>query len=612
VSALPPALRPWASQLSLFREDLALHLGAYVARLSAVLGALRSRGESEGGEPQGYDGLTRRGSHDRLLVSEWLWALEFPDEFVRRAAFGELSFLKPVFRQPQGARRTVALLDAGPDQLGAPRIAHLALLIVLSRRAEAAGAAFCWGVLQSDPEKGAFSAVTPHTVGAWLAARDPTPPTDARLAAWRDALSLDAAPEDAWLVGDSRLSRLPAASGLSRVDVAEVLAPGARQLTVEVRPSSRVARSVVLDLPPPDTCVRLLRDPLQQARATRSVAVSPVGTPPLRAFCFSADGHRLLLHREDGSVAAMALPRSGHGSVPKNRQVTPAPGAGVLGVGWRRNGGMLVLTEAPTGRYVLHGELRSSQIREKLHHTFNLEDKDVRPTTAPGGLPPGRLLPFNDGSGNERLLLAGMNMSLFLVEKLPQGDIVISRVARGITAAAQVNRRVVFVSNSTFAQEGQSASGTCLGIVGRDKVDYLPLGTEGDAAYFGFSDAAAHPEAGLLAVRLEPDLWRLFLAGGTVDVPIPSGLRVRVVGTGTWHEAPGEPGMLALDEDRRTFWLIGAKGHYKVAVASEDVLYAEASHAVPVLGWLLKGGGLVLCDLKQGGILYQALPGAGG
>ncbi|MFP2913460.1 hypothetical protein ACLESD_52400, partial [Pyxidicoccus sp. 3LFB2] len=190
MSTLPPALRPWASQLSVFQEDLALHLGPYVARLSAALGAMRPRGEAEGGEPQGYDGLSRRGTYDRLLVSEWLWALESPDELVRRAAFGELSFLKPAFRQPQGARRTVALLDAGPDQLGAPRIAHLALLIVLSRRAEAAGAAFSWGVLQANPARGVFSLVTPATVGTWLAARDLTPPTSAQLAAWRDALSI--------------------------------------------------------------------------------------------------------------------------------------------------------------------------------------------------------------------------------------------------------------------------------------------------------------------------------------------------------------------------------------------------------------------------------------
>ena len=126
MSNLPPALRPWALQLSIFPEDLALSLGPYVARLAAAIGSLRPRGETEGGEPQGYDGLTRRGPYERLLLTEWLYALESPDEFIRRAAFGEHAFLKPAFKQPQGSRRTVALLDAGPDQLGSPRIAHLA------------------------------------------------------------------------------------------------------------------------------------------------------------------------------------------------------------------------------------------------------------------------------------------------------------------------------------------------------------------------------------------------------------------------------------------------------------------------------------------------------
>src|SRR5687768_17876785 len=38
--------------------------------------------------------------------------------------------------------------DAGPNQLGSPRIAQIAALIVLSRRAEAAGVRFAWGILQ--------------------------------------------------------------------------------------------------------------------------------------------------------------------------------------------------------------------------------------------------------------------------------------------------------------------------------------------------------------------------------------------------------------------------------------------------------------------------------
>ena len=185
MSALPEALRPWAASLSLFPTDLALSVGAHVARLSAALGPLRALSTEEGGEPQGYDGLSRRGSPERLLMSEWLMALEAPDEFIRRAAFGEQAFLRPAFRQPRGGRRTVVLLDAGPEQLGAPRIAHLALLVVLARRAESAGAGFVWGSLQAPPSPVPFSRVDAASVETWLKSRTHAPASAAQLAAWR-------------------------------------------------------------------------------------------------------------------------------------------------------------------------------------------------------------------------------------------------------------------------------------------------------------------------------------------------------------------------------------------------------------------------------------------
>lgn len=612
MSPLPPALRPWASRLSLFPDDLALHLGPYVARLSAALGSLRPRGEADGGEPQGYDGLTRRGTFDRLLVSEWLWALESPDELVRRAAFGELSFLKPAFRQPRGARRTVALLDAGPDQLGAPRIAHLALLIVLSRRAEAAGAAFCWGVLQADPGQGAFSEVTPGTLGTWLAARELEPVTQARLAAWRSALALDAAPEDAWLVGDARLARLPGASGLSRVEVAEVLATGERRLAVRVRPASRPERAVVLGLPPPDACVRLLRDPFQQRRAAPAVLLSQPPQPRLRAFFFSADGRRLMLHREDGGVGAMALPHSARATVPKARRVTPGAGQVLLGMGWRHHGGLIVLTRrSDTGDYVLHGKLRGGGgVGRRDARAFRGVDTGVHPTPPPEGLP-GRLLSCMDAAGQERLLLAGLDESLFLVEEEPRTRrVLVSRAVTGVTAAAEVDRQVVFVTRSRPQESGVPSTGAWLGLVGQDSLRHLPLDVVGDQAFFGYGPVRGYAQAGLLAARDRPGQWSLFSQTESTSVTLPEALRV--VGAGTCREAPGEAGLLALDEDRRTLWLFSPQGRYKVMVAWEDVVYAEASHAVPVLGWLLKGGGLVLSDLREGGILYHALPGAGG
>ena len=607
MSALPPALRPWATQLSLFPEDLALHLGPYVARLSAALGSLRPRGEAEGGEPQGYDGLTRRGTYDRLLVSEWLWALESPDELVRRAAFGELSFLKPAFRQPQGARRTVALLDVGPDQLGAPRIAHLALLIVLSRRAEAAGAAFSWAMLQADPSRGAFSEVTAGTLGTWLAERDLTPPTDERLAAWRDALSLDAGPEDAWLVGSPRLSRLPKASGLSRVEVAEVLAPGARQLTVEVRPASRAARSVVLDLPPPDTSVRLLRNPLQQPRPAPPGVHPASRVAPLRTFSFSADGKRLMLFWEDGSVGAMAIPHSVRATVPRPRRVTPPAGQVLLGAGWRHNGGLIALTRRGD-EYVLHGKLRGSWHDNPGKEAF-LFDKNPVHVSPPANGVPGRLLSCEDSNGNERLLLAGLDDKLYLIdEDRAARRIDIFLLEQRITAVAEVNRKVVFVTGKPAVPGIQEPEGW-LSVVEKDHVRDLRLGAEASDAYFGFMNGAGHPDAGLFAVRHEPGSWRLFRSDTAEAVDFSTDMSV--FGVGTCREAPGGPGLLVLEEDRRTFSLISPTVRYPFTSAwGTGVAHVEASHALPVFGWMMRSGVLVLHDLRDGSILYQALPGA--
>ena len=49
---------------------------------------------------------------------------------------------------PGSASEVVALLDVGPDQLGAPRIAHLASLVVLAARAEREKGTLIWGFLQ--------------------------------------------------------------------------------------------------------------------------------------------------------------------------------------------------------------------------------------------------------------------------------------------------------------------------------------------------------------------------------------------------------------------------------------------------------------------------------
>ncbi|RQP22489.1 hypothetical protein [Piscinibacter terrae] len=145
---LPDALESWRPWLSWFDADLAAQVGELLLRMHPWLGRFRGRRPGDAAEPDGVDDLRRRGSYERLLSSEWLLASELPDEFLRRAAGGEHLFLAPRPRAHQADSLIVALFDCGPMQLGAPRLAHLALWILLSRRAVEAGGVMRWGSLQ--------------------------------------------------------------------------------------------------------------------------------------------------------------------------------------------------------------------------------------------------------------------------------------------------------------------------------------------------------------------------------------------------------------------------------------------------------------------------------
>src|SRR6185369_7320828 len=94
-----------------------------------------------------------------------------------RAATGEHAFHEIVRRSPAVSRSSVVLFDGEPDQLGAPRIAHVAALIVLAERAAAARARFAWGLLH-EPEGLLLEGVTREGVGRLLAGRSPFTITD--------------------------------------------------------------------------------------------------------------------------------------------------------------------------------------------------------------------------------------------------------------------------------------------------------------------------------------------------------------------------------------------------------------------------------------------------
>ena len=204
---LPRPLTPWLAYLELFPRDLALALGPLIQRLNSLIGAFPVESHSEKGIPDGFEGIARRGTYERLLLSEWLLAEEIPEEFLRRAAVGEHAFLQLAHREPASIKTSVVLFDSGPNQWGTPRIAQLAALIVLARRASASGANFLWGVLQN-PEKPLFSEVTASRISELFKTHSARDPIDTDLFAWREQLNAQQS-DDFWIVGGQSLGQAP-------------------------------------------------------------------------------------------------------------------------------------------------------------------------------------------------------------------------------------------------------------------------------------------------------------------------------------------------------------------------------------------------------------------
>lgn len=197
---LPEALKPWHPWLEWFGLELATELGALIQRMQPLLG--RFQGETRGGqpEPDGLDDLRRRGRYERLLSTEWLLADELPDEFLRRAASSEHLFLAPRPRSREAEKGIVAIFDAGPLQLGAPRLGQLALWILLARRATQTGGALRWGVLQSPGTL--HEADDVRQLKALMKSRNFEVGDAGQGEAWQEALAgLPHPPGESWLIG---------------------------------------------------------------------------------------------------------------------------------------------------------------------------------------------------------------------------------------------------------------------------------------------------------------------------------------------------------------------------------------------------------------------------
>lgn len=290
MSTLHPALRPWEPHLLGLAPAAETTLSAWLPRLAALLGTARRRSGPEHGDPDGYDGFVNRGPLDRLSIEDHAQRELEELEFLRRYASGELRYHRLARRVPAAARRSLVLFDTGPEQLGAARLVHLALLVALARRAQQEGGVLSWSAL---PTGGQVNTVSlPDDLVKLAGARSwTTGPWSVE--GWQARI---AAIDDLFVVGGDAAAAL--ATGL-RGELLRVTEVG-EELIVQ-----RGARRVALPLPDRGLAASALNAPLGgRAPSDKSRKIARFQTVP-RTLLFSPSGGHLFVELVSGAVAAV-------------------------------------------------------------------------------------------------------------------------------------------------------------------------------------------------------------------------------------------------------------------------------------------------------------------
>lgn len=595
---LPPSLAKWAGYLNIFPDEVSLALLPIMQRVSMLLGASHPRPNEKEGEPDGFDGLNRRGTYERLLLSEWMLADELEDEFMRRAVMGEHLFLNRAHSSPVGTRASLALFDAGPSQLGSPRIAHIAALIVLANRAGSAASSFYWGVLQQ-PEKPAYREVNAGTIKTFLEARSQYEVSDKDVAGWEQQLAKWSGFDDVWLIGGKRLSRIQTEKRSSRLYVEDILEPGIRQLALSGNSASGSSLEVVLELPDNKISTRILRDPF--AAAVPQIEKTTSGNYTGAGLLFDMSGMKLFTRTAKWSVSAFNVPnspRAGTGP-PKSYHTRAWRSVGAVG----RVGRAIALISAD-GRFV-HLEY-CRQGRTKLppgNYTSQNSDVFFAPTADDGPLMPCFSLPWGeiaalDGAGSLFRFSQEATES-FLVRPLAG---TVHLVATNVLAVNVLNSRLVYVGREWPDNEFRIVS------IGNEISRNTPIEGTARSAFFGPPSLLAHPEFGLLALEQTETQWVVISGRAQKTLVKPDG--AKVVGVLVDERFSKEPGLMALEDDSQTVTLNGQNSRHEIFRAHAPVAHIAVCQHAPYIAYATVNGEVVIYSVRHQADLCRYLPGA--
>ncbi len=582
---LPAALTPWSKHLQIFPEEISLILGGYVQRISPFIAPINSAFADETGEPNGYDGVARSGIYERLLLSELALADDFSEEFIRRAVMGEHLFLNLAKISPNAKRVSIALFDAGAMQIGAPRIAHLAAFIVLARRAEAANSMFLWGVLQ-DAKQLVISDDTESSIKILLESRTANDVSSEDISGWREKLSDIEKTADVWLVGSENLAKFEDAKEFSHLYVGESLELEKRELLLKLKSGSGAERQTVLELPPPNICTRLLRNPFETPKTIEFNSAKLSGN--VTNFFFDNTGSKLFARLDSFEVLCFPVQ-----NVQSTAKIHPAAyqfdsSINYLAAGRLRKAIAFVF-KTPDGMITLQYRKSGFNLPAGL---YRVQDAEISFPENENGL----LQIYNVRPRKfhyEEAAILDANCRLFLLNRTAENDAenivgTVRPLAENVLAVAQTDDKFIYIG----CEDGNDYH---LIVSISDKIERHSLaGKRLKRAFFG------RGEMGKKVIGYETESENWMILDDELDERIMPRPKGEVVGVFQDSRLAPKSGFFELMEDRRTLEFSWQYGRRKtILTAEEEIVKVEFSPRSPILAYQTKSGELVIYSLTH-------------
>lgn len=588
---LPPPLAHWSGYLKIFPPEVSLALDPIVQRVSMLIGSPQPLLHEITGEPDGFDGLNRRGTYERLLLSEWMLADELEDEFMRRAVMGEHLFLNRAHSSPVGTRASLALFDAGPSQLGSPRLAHIAALVVLANRADSAGSSFSWGVLQQ-PETPVYREVNAGNIKSLLEARSHYEVSDTQVTAWEKQLSSWSGFDDVWLIGGKRLSGVKMAERSSRLYVEDVLEPERHELKLSSNNASGQLLEVTLELPKNEISTRILRDPFEAAVPTIQKTASSTYTGS--ALLFDMTGTKLFTRTAPWGITAFDVansPRAGYGQPKRYHTRT---WRSVCAVG--RMGRAIALI-SPEDRFVHLEYCRQGKPNLPPGNYTGYNSETFFASVADDGpLMPCFALPWDgeaaalDGAGSLFRFSRLKGEPKSIGSKRLSGTVQL--IATNVLAVNMLGSQLVYVGNEWPDNEFRVVS------IGTNISRKTPLEEKALRAFIGPPSRLSHPEFGVIALEQTEFEWLVMSEKDQKVLVKPSG--AKVVGVLADEHAHVEPGLLALEDDNQTVTLNGRNWRTQILRAHARIEHITLCQRWPMIAYSTVDGEIIIYSVRRG------------